>query len=655
MPWIPIPLLALWIWTPAAPQSECLACHSEPGATSSTGKSLYVEPERFAASAHSALGCAGCHAAAQEFPHPEAMPPPDCSSCHAEATQQVAAGVHQSLGTASCQSCHGPIHEALPASEPASAVAKANLPSTCGACHANPDFLSRHGISFARPVEAYRQSVHAQAVAAGNDAAPSCSNCHGSHAIFPARDARSSINHWNVPATCGACHAEIYQAYQESVHGDAVRRGASGAPVCTDCHGEHAILAPTTPESPVSPARVSTATCERCHADERLAQNYNLPLDRVPSFENSYHGLAARAGSQTVANCASCHGVHNILPSSDPRSTVHPANLSKTCGQCHPGAGQRFALGRIHVLPGSATEHPAPRWIRRVYLVLIPLIVGVLFLHNAIDFLAKLLRPRHAAASGEQVMRMNLHFRIAHWLTMLSFPALVVTGFALKFPEAWWAAPLLRWESSYSLRGGLHRAAGVILLGSLCYHLAHLACSPADRRILRHLRPGWKDVQDFGRMIRHNLGLLPNRPLFGKFSYAEKIEYWAFLWGVLIMGLTGLLLWFNTFTLRFFPGWVADAATVLHYYEAILATLAVLVWHFYFVIFDPDVYPMDHAWLTGKSAADHLRQSRPGYVAELLRQQSGGGAQPPEADSPASGKETGGQEGPSPNRQPDSS
>ena len=94
---------------------------------------------------------------------------------------------------------------------------------------------------------------------------------------------------------------------------------------------------PREPGSLVNPARVSSVTCGRCHGDERLVQKYNLPKDKVPAFEDSFHGLAGRAGSQSVANCASCHGVHNILPSSDPRSTVHPANLAKTCGACHPG------------------------------------------------------------------------------------------------------------------------------------------------------------------------------------------------------------------------------------------------------------------------------------------------------------------------------
>jgi len=212
-----------------------------------------------------------------------------------------------------------------------------------------------------------------------------------------------------------------------------------------------------------------------------------------------------------------------------------------------------------------------------------------------------------------------LNFRIAHWLTMVSFPVLVVTGFALKFPEAWWARPMLAWETHFPLRGVVHRVAAVVLLSSLVYHLLHLALVRRDRAILRHMAPQLRDVQDLGDMCLYNLGLSKTPPTFGKFSYVEKIEYIALLWGTAVMAASGFLLWFNSLALRHFPKWVLDAATALHFYEAILATLAILIWHLYTVIFDPDVYPMDRAWLTGKTSADHLRHTRPEYYDELQR------------------------------------
>jgi cytochrome b subunit of formate dehydrogenase len=200
----------------------------------------------------------------------------------------------------------------------------------------------------------------------------------------------------------------------------------------------------------------------------------------------------------------------------------------------------------------------------------------------------------------------------------VSFPVLVITGFALKFPDAWWARPILLWESGFAFRGMLHRTAAVVLIASVVYHFIHLAVSRRDRVILGYMWPGVRDLRDLGDMMLYTLGLSDHRPHFGKFSYAEKVEYFAFLWGMAIMTPTGFLLWFNNFTLRHFPKWVADAATALHYYEAILATLAILIWHFYTTVMDPDVYPMDLAWLTGKTSADHLRHTRPAYYRELL-------------------------------------
>lgn len=214
---------------------------------------------------------------------------------------------------------------------------------------------------------------------------------------------------------------------------------------------------------------------------------------------------------------------------------------------------------------------------------------------------------------------MNLQFRIAHWLVQLSFATLVWTGFALKYPDAWWAAPLLQWERELGFRGLVHRVAGALLIAALVYHALHLALRKRDRAMLRHMLPGARDVRDALQAIAHNLGLRKQAPRFFVFSYAEKAEYLAFVWGSLIMAASGLLLWFNDWTLRQLPKWVSDAATAVHWYEAILASLAILVWHFYMVVFDPDVYPMDRAWLTGKASADHLRHSRPVYYRWLRR------------------------------------
>jgi cytochrome b subunit of formate dehydrogenase len=658
-------------WLALAPPSDaaCLACHGDASVVGT--RRLVVDGKKHAGSAHGALECTTCHDTIHDYPHPagrakvecttchttergavdpsvhgqameseacqgchgapheirrvSGMPAGTlCASCHEDEVKEYRSGIHaQALGRgdadgASCQSCHGPAHGTLATGDPASPVSRLKIADTCGTCHANPEFLAQHRIPFAHPVEAFKLSVHGRALARGNDKAASCSDCHGSHAVLPGRDEKSRINHWRVPETCGKCHAQIRDTYAHSVHGKAVAAGVPGAPVCTDCHGEHDILAPSEPGSLVNPARVSTVTCGRCHGDERLAARYNLPLDKLPAFEDSFHGLALRAGQQTVANCASCHGVHNILPSGDPQSSVNPANLAKTCGACHAGAGARFTIARVHVLPSTASEHPVVRAVRWFYWLIIPLTLGFMVLHNGLDWWRKVVSGTFRAASAATLPRMNLHFRIAHWLTMAGFIVLALSGFALKFPEAWWVAPLLQWEGHHAVRGTVHRVAAVVLLAGLGYHFVHLLLSRRDRKMLWYLLPAWQDVKDLGRMMAHNLGRRVEPPTFGVFSYQEKLEYWAYMWGTVVMAVSGFILWFNNLSLAWLPKWVSDAATSLHFYEAVLATGAILIWHFYGVIFDPDVYPMDKSWITGRIPADHLRRTRPGYYQRLV-------------------------------------
>jgi cytochrome b subunit of formate dehydrogenase len=612
--WLTAMLLAA-----ALSDADCLACHGDKDLVSESGRSVHVGADPFGASVHGASGCLSCHDDVKEFPHVPAAAKPDCASCHTEVTDALAKGIHAGAGGPTCASCHGDVHTMRRAAEREAPTAKARLPETCGACHADPEFQARHRTTIARPVEAYRSSVHGRAIHDGKEQAASCSDCHGAHDVRPARDAASKIHRASVPETCGSCHKAVKEAFDHSVHGEAVRRGAAGAPVCTDCHGEHNILAPSEPGSLVHPARVSSLTCARCHADERLADKYNLPKDKVPAFEDSYHGLALRSGQQSVANCASCHGVHNILPSRDPKSKIHPANLATTCGACHPGAGSRFALGPVHVSAGTASEHAVVRGIRWFYLAVIPMTIGLMLLHQGVDFAAKLVRGVARHDDEGAVPRMGLHFRIAHGVTLVSFPVLVWTGFALKFPDTWWARPLLAWEGEVAFRGLVHRGAGIVLLAGLGYHVCHLLLSKRDRRLMRRILPRTGDLTDAVQMVRFNLGLAPAPPRFGVFSYAEKAEYWAYLWGTALMALTGFILWFDNFALRNFPKWVSDAATAAHYYEAILATGAIVVWHFYLVIFDPEVYPMERAWLTGDASAGHVRRHRPAYYRALVR------------------------------------
>ena len=599
------------------PKEVCLSCHAVQGLeTERNGKklSLFIDQERFSRSVHAPFDCTTCHLDVTAVPHSPQLKPVDCSGCHADPVKAYSASIHgraHASGVSeapSCVSCHGDIHGIVGRSDTASPVKHENIAKTCASCHANTALAEKFRIPVVRPVEAYLQSVHARAVAAGKPGAV-CSDCHGSHTIEPASNPHSSISRTNIPETCGKCHQNIAAVYRQSIHGEAAARGVRDAPVCTDCHGEHRILAPSEPNSPVFAANIPGQTCGRCHGDTRMSERFGLPPDKVPAFQDSFHGLALRAGQLTAANCASCHGVHDIRPSSDPRSHVHPANLRQTCGKCHPGAGTRFALGPVHILPGSMAS-PVLFWIRLLYLWLIAVTVGLMFVHNALDFARKAYdpQPHPAVAVGVPPERMTRMLRWQHGLVMLCFPLLGYSGFALKYPEGWWAAPLLRWEAQIGLRGLLHRLAASVLIGALLWHLIQLCASREARRKLSGLKPSMHDLHDAVAMLRYNLGLTRNRPECGKFSYIEKIEYWAFIWGMIIMTSTGLLLWFENVTLSYLPKLATDIATSIHFYEAILATLSILIWHLYWVIFDPDVYPMDASWWHGRPPATRVAE-----------------------------------------------
>jgi cytochrome b subunit of formate dehydrogenase len=468
----------------------------------------------------------------------------------------------------------------------------------------------------AQPFFSYQESVHGKAVAAGSEKAAVCTDCHGAHEILAAGDPKSSIFKFNVPLTCAKCHESVKQEFMASIHGKAIARGNSQAPVCTDCHGIHSIKSHTDPDSSVSGKNLAQVTCSRCHEGVRLSQEFGFEGHRSTTYLASYHGLASKLGSQVVANCASCHGVHNILPSSDEKSTINRANLVKTCGQCHPGVTDRFVAAKVHVdAPLSAdTGSIAVRWIRKFYVGLIVVVIGGMLLHNLIIWRRKAIA--HRKMQRRVVERMNRHQRIQHMLLLTSFIVLVLTGFALKYPDSWFASLLSMGER---VRGIVHRIAAVILVGVGGYHVFYVAMNRQGRRLIFDFLPAPKDVNDLWQSMRYNLGLSDRRPEFTRFNYAEKAEYWALVWGLIVMASTGIMLWAKVTVGNLLPRWWLDVATAIHFYEAVLATLAIVVWHFYQVFFDPDTYPMNWAWWDGKMSFEHYQEEH-GLDSETLMQ-----------------------------------
>jgi cytochrome b subunit of formate dehydrogenase len=327
-----------------------------------------------------------------------------------------------------------------------------------------------------------------------------------------------------------------------------------------------------------------------------------------------------------VANCASCHGAHKVLPSTDPASSIHPANIGETCGSCHPGMSAQLAqTTRIHDDPTQGASG-VQGLVSTIYIALILAVIGGMVLYVVLDYRRGLL----ALLRKPQVRRMSRNAVLQHTVLMISFTVLVLTGFALRYSEEAFFRLLFGWDGGFSARGVIHRVAAVVFLAGVVWHVAYLA-GGEGRKFLRDMRPGLRDFREARQAMLLNLGRSHQHPHFARFGFPEKAEYWALVWGTVVMGATGILLWVDSFTIRVFSGTFLDVMRIIHLYEAWLAALAILVWHFYSVILKPGVYPGNPSWLTGKMPRDMYEEEHPGDL-EMLAETTEGKAPAEEPD-----------------------
>jgi len=382
---------------------DCLVCHEDKELKGESSKSLYVDAEAFGASIHGRadLSCVDCHtdlAGVKDFPHESPLKAVDCSVCHDEAASEFGLSVHGLAREASggrlvvsCRDCHG-THEIKAGDDFDSPVFPLNLPATCEKCHLEKIEAAR-GPDFIRQ---YRESIHFKALdKSGLTMSANCSNCHGAHDTRKVTDPLSPVSRKNIIPTCGSCHVGIRRDYLEGVHGKDYVKGIKDVPVCTDCHSEHDILSPQDLKSKVYATRIAEL-CVRCHDNLALGRQYGFLTSRMKTYSETFHGTASKFGETRVANCASCHGYHDIRPSSDPRSSIYPANLPQTCGKCHPGASRRFAEGQIHVIPEEITtaKYKSSHIVKNVYIIVITAILSIMVIFIAADLMRRLIRTR---------------------------------------------------------------------------------------------------------------------------------------------------------------------------------------------------------------------------------------------------------------------
>jgi cytochrome b subunit of formate dehydrogenase len=218
-----------------------------------------------------------------------------------------------------------------------------------------------------------------------------------------------------------------------------------------------------------------------------------------------------------------------------------------------------------------------------------------------------------APVAGESVVRFDVHQRIQHFLMMSSFIVLALTGLPQKFSDLglsqWWVSSLGGLETVRMI----HRTAGLTMLADCLYHLAYLSYRIGVQRRLEPLGmiPTLKDMRDAARSILYYLGLTPEKPSFGRYSYLEKFDYWAVFWGIAVIGGSGLVLMFAVDAARIVSGEAISAALIVHGDEAVLAVGWIAVVHLFNVHLAPWAFPMNRAIFTGRMSAARYAEEHP--------------------------------------------
>lgn len=556
---------------------------------------------------HEFLDCTNCHSNAEEVAHAENLlarwnSPEICRQCHEAVAEDLSGGIHSEI--LDCRDCHGPAHSILPSTDLSSTVSPVKQIQVCSECHDTDDLIG-----------GYLQSVHGRALlVSGLINAPSCSDCHGSHAILPVRDLEATVSEKRIPETCGSCHRYILDTWVTgSAHGRFWAEGKP-SPVCSTCHSSHQVLRPAGSDQRLK----FPENCGGCHEN------------RYESYRDGFHGQVTDLGYMTAAICSDCHSPHQNLPASDPDSTVHPDHLAETCGTCHQQVGSGFLTYDPHSEPSNPNQNPFLYWMWFFMTGLLISVFGFFGVHTAVVLqrsVVGLLRgevPVLHGHDGPYIRRFSRSEIGIHVTIVLSFLLLAATGLPLKFHATQWARALADLLGGVGTTRFLHRVAAVVTFGYAFYHLTTLF-----RRIVwekdygllwgwRSMVPGPRDFTDLWQNMRYCL-YMGRRPSFDRWTYWEKFDYFAVFWGVVIIGLSGLVLWFPAFFTRFLPGWFLNVAHVVHSDEALLATGFIFVFHFFNTHLRPESFPLDPVIFTGKMSLAKFKEERPEEYRRLVQ------------------------------------
>jgi len=388
---------------------SCLKCHLDEKMFPGEGKGSTKFITEYKTSIHAtiqkdgkqAAGCTDCHGnhmIQQNDPNKPSTSKTKiletCSKCHKEVVENFKKSSHgQEMlkgneKAPTCATCHG--EHNIKSVSMSDEFSKINQVDLCLKCHQEQKLPHKNYKGEDVLISNYKESYHYIALKNGKNAA-TCADCHGSHEMKKVDDPEAKINRYNIPKTCGqsGCHVKQLSEYTGSIHEvSLIQKHSPDAPNCNTCHGNHQITKKDDEKNRISSGKGIVQLCSDCHASVEMTQKYNIPTGRTDSYLNSFHGLAVRGGSKVAANCESCHGYHNIRPSSDTLSSINKKKLPQTCGKCHPGANQTLFSNKIHVT-ASISDSPILYWISKIYIILILLVIGGMVMHNIFDIIKK--------------------------------------------------------------------------------------------------------------------------------------------------------------------------------------------------------------------------------------------------------------------------
>jgi predicted CXXCH cytochrome family protein len=568
---------------PKYPNEVCLGCHGNEGfsAPDANGKqrSLHVIKDKFEQSVHASRQCVECHQDITEIPHAKAVRKVSCVGCHEQlwdtAKKEGKTKDHARLGVVIDQ------------------------------------------------INRYMKSIHARPSRADQSYTnATCYDCHNAHYVYPPGSPGRAEWRQDIPNVCGKCHIEQRNAYMDSVHGRLVMVGNAAAPVCSDCHSTHDVDRPRLDAIKLA----ITKNCGSCHKEN------------FKSFLDTYHGKVTALGYTYTATCFDCHGNHEIQRVMHPRSTVHPDNRLQTCQTCHKGATAGFVTFQPHANTRDFDRYPY-MWITAKFMMV--LIIGVFLFfwtHCALWFYREYrdrkegkTKPHVLPADlppnvrGKYFQRFRPVWRLAHLVFALALMTLSLTGMAVFYAETAWAGAVMNFVGGPRAAAIIHRTAAVVILSiflaQLLYFLVRLAPRWRTFNWFGHtsLVPGPQDFRDMVAMFKWFFGKGP-RPVFGRWTYWERFDYWAPFWGLFIVGGSGLMLWFKEATAAVWPGWMFNVAALAHGEEAFLAIVFLFTVHFFNNHFRPDkLPPPDIVMFTGAVTLEEFAREHTLEYEELVR------------------------------------